>query len=80
VWRCLLYPDHAKGRPADSDLLQELRRVRRGAACWALLLLRGGHFAAAVFRVRPAPTGKGQHAGEPFEVVAHKTFHRYVVR
>jgi len=82
VWRCLLYPDHhPKARPSDAQLLPELRRVRAAAAPWVVLLLRGGHFAGAVFRMRAGPPGKGQHAGgEPFEVVAHKTFHRYVVR
>jgi hypothetical protein len=80
VWRCLLYPDHTKARPPDASLLPELRRVRAACLTWAVLLLRGGHFAGAVFRMKPGPPGKGQHAGEPFEVVAHKTFHRYVVR
>lgn len=81
VWRCLLYPDHhARARPSEESLLSELRRVRSSAASWVLLLARGGHFAGAVFRMRLAPPGKGQHAGEAFEVVAHKTFHRYVVR
>ncbi|KAI8473580.1 MAG: hypothetical protein J3K34DRAFT_499380 [Monoraphidium minutum] len=82
VWRCLLYPDHhSKARPTDSELLSGLRRLRRGGpATWAVLLARGGHFAGAVFRLRAGPPGKGQHGGDPFEVVAHKTFHRYVVR
>jgi hypothetical protein len=80
VWRCLLYPDHMKARPPDSELLPALRRVRAACLTWVVLLLRGGHFAGAVFRMRPGPPGKGQHAGDPFEVVAHKTLHRYVVR
>lgn len=61
---------------------------------WVILMLRGGHFAAAVLRAKaplPARGGGGGGAGssgrslldpaaEPFEVVDHKTFHRYVVR
>ena len=84
VWRCLLYADHhpkARAPDAAAALLPELRRLRASPGPWAVLLLRGGHFAGAVFRMRPAwPPAKGQHAGEPFEVAAHKTFHRYVVR
>jgi hypothetical protein len=83
VWRCLLCPDHnAKTRPPDSALLPLLQSMRAAAAAptWVVLLLRGGHFAGAVFKIKKGPPGKGQHAGDPFEVVAHKTLHRYVVR
>jgi hypothetical protein len=100
-----------------------------GGCVWALFMLRGGHFAAAIVRLnsgsgsgsgsgsrgRPPEAGGGAHGsggdeqraasgssssssrwaqgggrrqqqasagqeGEPFTVLAHKTFHRYVVR
>ncbi|GFR47196.1 hypothetical protein Agub_g8788 [Astrephomene gubernaculifera] len=91
VWRCLLRQDHVKA-PADQpstppQLLGELRRLRAGAGCWMVVLLRGGHFAATVFKAREgrvapqAPKTQADPEGmEGLEVVAHKTFHRYVVR
>lgn len=49
---------------------------------WAVVVASGGHFAATVFELAPAHTGKQQPKGEPllYDIVAHKTFHRYVVR
>jgi hypothetical protein len=48
-------------------------------------MLRGGHFAAAVLRRTGGTAAAARKlvldpAGDPFEVVDHKTFHRYVVR
>lgn len=48
----------------------------------------GGHFAASVFKARASDgrqqgkQGAGSKGGadEAFEVLAHKTFHRYVIR
>jgi len=49
---------------------------------WAVVVASGGHFAAAIFDIAPLPHGKQQPKTEPplFDVVAHKTMHRYVVR
>ncbi len=68
--------------------------ARPSPPTWVLIMLRGGHFAAAVLRAKPpaapsasataaaaaASSGRLDPAAEPFEVVDHKTFHRYVVR
>jgi hypothetical protein len=53
-------------------------------------MLKGGHFAAAVFRLKGdltagssssgSSSSKQGHAQEPWEILVHKTFHRYVVR
>jgi hypothetical protein len=47
-----------------------------------VVVASGGHFAAAIFDIAPHPTVRQQPKAEPplFEVVAHKTMHRYVVR
>lgn len=50
---------------------------------WTVIIASGGHFAATVFSMSDqAPSGKQQPKGEPFlyEILAHKTYHRYVVR
>ncbi|KAJ9508751.1 hypothetical protein QJQ45_028061 [Haematococcus lacustris] len=94
VWQCLLQRDHVRsqaGPDSPHQLLAELQRLRQCRGQFVIILLRGGHFAAAVFRARPVP-GSAKAAAQPsggsaapnsselFEVVAHKTFHRYVVR
>ena len=62
-------------------VLQQLRQ--KSGSIWVVVLSGGGHFAAAVFSLQPAPA-KGSNAPRAdtpfFQVVAHKTFHRYVVR
>ena len=55
---------------------QRLRSLRSSAGLWLLILARGGHFAAIVVRMAAASTGSV--TGDA--VVAHRTFHRYVVR
>ena len=55
---------------------QRLRSLRSSAGLWLLILARGGHFAAIV--VRMAAASHGSVTGDA--VVAHRTFHRYVVR
>ncbi|GLC32961.1 hypothetical protein PLESTM_000008700 [Pleodorina starrii] len=88
VWRCLLRQDHVKaaaGQPSSpGELLGELRRLRAGCGSWMVVLLRGGHFAATVFKARETRAGSGAKQEpeglEGFDVTAHKTFHRYVVR
>ncbi|CAL8460734.1 g265 [Coccomyxa elongata] len=81
VWRALLHPD-LRHEELDKALLAErLLRLRQEKGHWVVLLSRGGHFAATIFNVSIArPSGQGKHETPPYEVVMHKTFHRYVVR
>ena len=82
VWRALLAPD--KAAPDQAALAGSLHALRQSGGCeWVVILSRGGHFAAASFNVRPSgrpASGQGKHEAPAFEVLAHKTFHRYVVR
>mmetsp|Transcript_6326 Transcript_6326/g.13979 ORF Transcript_6326/g.13979 Transcript_6326/m.13979 type:complete len:643 (+) Transcript_6326:35-1963(+) len=84
VWKCVLYQDHGKATsspPTHEQLLDSLQRCAKSQAPWVVVLLRGGHFAAAVLKPRAVPSSSAKgDVPEPFEVVAHKTFHRYVVR
>ena len=109
MWRCLLAPENIKPPPPPHQQLPALQKLRTSGGVWVVLLLRGGHFAAAVFRMRAAttpltsatdPTAStsapsagtgGKAAGSKavgqkdefegsYEVLAQKTFHRYVVR
>lgn len=79
IWRVLLGPD-AKDATAET-LKTRLLELRQEASLWAIILNRGGHFAAAIFSCGPPkekpPSG---HAPPPFQTLVHKTFHRYVVR
>jgi hypothetical protein len=86
VWRCLLYQDHVRnqlGPPSQAQQLAELQRLRAQPCSLVVVLMRGGHFAAAVFKARqpqkPSSSTKGGEL-DVLQVVAHKTFHRYVVR
>jgi hypothetical protein len=81
VWRSLLAPASADA-VAPTKAQKELLRLRRQPPRWAVVVSSGGHFAAAIFSIAPPTTGKQQpNAERPlFEVAAHKTFHRYVVR
>ncbi|KAI5062222.1 hypothetical protein GOP47_0022761 [Adiantum capillus-veneris] len=85
-WKCVVSRDNERlskhedkiglgGRDLVSEeaLLQRLKKFipREGpeeSSLWAILLLRGGHFAGCVFECK-----KGS-------ILAHKTYHRYVVR
>jgi Bacteroidetes VLRF1 release factor len=81
VWRSLLAPTSADAAsPAEAQ--KALLQLRRQPPRWAVVVSSGGHFAAAIFAMAPPLTGKQQPKAEPplFEVTAHKTFHRYVVR
>ncbi|XP_012275018.1 ankyrin repeat and zinc finger domain-containing protein 1 isoform X2 [Orussus abietinus] len=64
IYRCLLH--NKKTIPeVDSEMIaQALNSGKR--SMWTVIMLGGGHFAAAVF--------------QGGEVVVHKTFHRYTVR
>lgn len=82
VWRPLLAPDRERSSgapPPASRCLAALRRLREQGARWAVVMLRGGHFAAAVFGVDPARVSNTRQP-DKFEVLAHKSAHRYVVR
>ena len=83
IWRCLLGPT-AKAGASTQQLTESLRELGKDSGIWIVVLSRGGHFAAAVFECRPQP-GKAHQAAKGgntplFSVLAHKTFHRYVVR
>ncbi len=90
VWRCLLFQDHVRGQAAlaEDAVLQRERLTQlcspSASQLWVIIMLRGGHFAAAVLRRSAKAAGTRcpllDPALEPFEVVEHKTFHRYVVR
>ena len=102
VWRCLLCQDHSRASSSNVNPELQMERLRQLAPpspagpLWVILMLRGGHFAAAVLRAKALPPTRGGGGGggvgcsvgrslldpaaEPFEVVDHKTFHRYVVR
>ncbi len=65
------------GGGGGSAPLQRLRALRASAGLWLLVLARGGHFAALVVRMSACAPGGGVSGAA---VVAHRTFHRYVVR
>lgn len=59
VWRCLLFPDHAlRGATASAlaDTAGQLANLRSLVTApsphWVIVMLRGGHFAAAVLKAR----------------------------
>ena len=77
VWRALVTPPRAAASAADAPppppatALATLLAAR--AAPWAVILAKGGHFAAAVFDIASS------HDGRP-TTTHHATAHRYVVR
>ena len=119
IWKSLLVKDLGAGRRHASlsamELKAELQRLHSRPGIFVVILLRGGHFAASVFRSQHRryrqqqgkgdedPEGAssaaalqqqdvdgGEAGGGPatqqqgsdadFEVLVHKTLHRYVVR
>ena len=94
VWRCVLERDGKNSRTLDADsAVRALKTLRDDAKPWAVVLARGGHFAASVFdptkfaggaksgeRVEKKPKGPIENAIPPAAAIVHKTFHRYVVR
>jgi hypothetical protein len=55
-----------------------------GGRLWTLFMIAGGHFAGMVVRVSNTPDhlnphakNKGKHKPPEYEVLMHKTFHRY---
>lgn len=81
-WRPLVAPDRdrtAGPPPSAHTCLSALRDLRQHGGRWAVIMLRGGHFAAAVLRLDPARVANPRQP-DKFEVLAHKSAHRYVVR
>ncbi|KAK3277217.1 hypothetical protein CYMTET_14762 [Cymbomonas tetramitiformis] len=66
LWKCVSGPDPSSG-------LQSLTQAK---GIWVILLANGGHFAGAVFDWKASQ----RKAGMPPIVLAHRTFHRYVIR
>ncbi|KAF5841474.1 hypothetical protein DUNSADRAFT_12639 [Dunaliella salina] len=91
VWKALIEKD-ASRRGAEPmpfpQLLAELQQLRASQGIFVVILLRGGHFAASVFKARAPGVGQNCQGGQggkggandAFEVLDHKTCHRYVIR
>ena len=81
VWRPLLISEQDSRSTPDVELLQRLVALTDSARCWAIILSKGGHFSAAVYDLRPVPPLQHSRANAPlFKELAHKSYHRYVVR
>lgn len=65
--------------PTAEAGLAALRVLRQHGGRWAVVMLRGGHFAAGVFHIDPARVANPRQP-DKFEALAHKSAHRYVVR
>ena len=88
-WKCLAVPDaRSRQTPTTNALYEEFCLRMENAQRWAVIMLQGGHFAAAVYEV-VRPSDRALHAdskthGELTDLcmkeVQHKSFHRYVVR
>jgi len=65
IYRALLEKE-AKGKCSSCCLLDTAIKSLGNDNSWIILMMSGGHFAAAVFQKQ--------------ELIAHKTIHRYVVR
>lgn len=81
VWRPVLISERDSRSIPDVELLQRLITLTDSAQCWVVILSKGGHFSAAVFDLRPVPPSQHSKASAPlFKELAHKSYHRYVVR
>ena len=81
VWRPVLISEQDSRSIPDVELLQRLITLTDSAQCWVVILSKGGHFSAAVFDLRPVPPSQHSKANTPlFKELAHKSYHRYVVR
>ena len=81
VWRPVLISEQDSRSIPDVELLQRLITLTDSAQCWVVILSKGGHFSAAVFDLRPVPPSQHSKANAPlFKELAHKSYHRYVVR
>ena len=82
LWRaCVVSPADGKGGAAAPPPSTRLASLRASPGDWLLLLARGGHVAALVLRMSAHDKAGGPSGSLPPScVIAHKTFHRYVVR
>lgn len=81
IWRPVIISEQDSRSLPDVELLHRLVAVTDSAHCWAVILSKGGHFSAAVFDLRPVPPSEHSKANAPlFKELAHKSYHRYVVR
>ena len=81
VWRPVIISEQDSRSLPDVELLQRLTALSGSAQCWAVILSKGGHFSAAVFDLRHVPPSQHSKASAPlFKELAHKSYHRYVVR
>lgn len=81
VWRPVLISEQDSRSIPDVELLQRLITLTDSAQCWVVILSKGGHFSAAVFDLRPVAPSQHSKANAPlFKELAHKSYHRYVVR
>ncbi|KAL0031417.1 hypothetical protein WJX79_010554 [Trebouxia sp. C0005] len=81
VWRPVLISEQDSRSIPDVELLQRLITLTDSAQSWVVILSKGGHFSAAVFDLRPVPPSQHSKANAPlFKELAHKSYHRYVVR
>ncbi|PVG04726.1 hypothetical protein CPB86DRAFT_821333 [Serendipita vermifera] len=57
---------------------------RRDEKLWTLLMIAGGHFAGMVVRITGSQEhlnkGKAKHKHPEYDILLHKTFHRYTTR
>lgn len=65
--------------PSIHDLLPALKTTARHKR-WAVVLSRGGHFAAAIFERMNGKVGRTATVAPKMVATKHKTLHRYVVR
>lgn len=68
--------------PREFDYVKELKAMQdgnQGEKLWTLLMTAGGHFAGIIVRINQmnGQKVKGKHRPAEYEVVLHKTFHRY---
>ena len=76
VWRCLV--THHKMQTMNARSLEEALHALVHLQSWAVVLARGGHFAAARFEKSDPSNQKTR--GIFYTVKQHKTLHRYVIR
>lgn len=71
--------------PTEYDYVKELKMMQDGdqeGKLWTLLMTAGGHFAGVVVKINQSNGQqqlkiKGKHKPAEYEVLLHKTFHRY---
>ncbi|RMZ56794.1 hypothetical protein APUTEX25_002883 [Auxenochlorella protothecoides] len=78
VWRSIV-GGARDAAPSEEAAWSTLRTLRTKGATWAVIMLRGGHFAASVLRLVPARIADKRIA-DKFDVVGNTSAHRYVTR